>query len=130
VDEISIQALISQSGYKLLYAPDCVVYNKGPLTISDFLKQRRRIYAGHLKVLQQQQYEASTMQIGPILQQLIAARDFTMGTPQKAFWTAGAILLEGYARVQGYYDHMRKREHHIWQMVDSTKDLSDYASAK
>lgn len=130
VDEISIQALISELDYKLLYTPDCIVYNKGPLTIHDFLKQRRRIYAGHLKVLTQQQYEASTMQIGPILQQLIAARSFTMGTPRKAMWTVGAILLEGYARVQGYYDHLRKREHHIWQMVDSTKDLSDYASVK
>src|SRR5712691_13266471 len=38
VDEISIQALISQLGYQLIYRPDCVVYNKGPLTIRDFLK--------------------------------------------------------------------------------------------
>jgi glycosyltransferase involved in cell wall biosynthesis len=123
VDEISIQALISQLGYKLLYRPECVVYNKGPLTIRDFLKQRRRIYAGHLKVLTQQQYEASTMKIGPIVQQLVATRDFTMSTPRQVLWTAGAIVLEGYARLQGYYDYMRKREHHIWQMVDSTKDL-------
>ena len=33
VDEISIQALISQLGYKLLYKPNCVVYNKGPVKI-------------------------------------------------------------------------------------------------
>ena len=25
--------------------------------------------------------------------------------------------------MQGYYDYRHKREHHIWQMVDSTKDL-------
>ena len=56
VDEISIQALISQLGYKLVYRPESIVYNKGPLTIRDFLKQRRRIYAGHLKVRAQQNY--------------------------------------------------------------------------
>jgi len=123
VDEISIQALISQLGYKLLYIPECIVYNKGPLTVRDFLKQRRRIYAGHLKVLAQQQYEASTIKVGPILQQLIAARDVTMGTPRQTLWTAGVIALEGYARLQGYSDYIRKREHYIWQMVDSTKDL-------
>ncbi|TMC18363.1 MAG: glycosyltransferase, partial [Chloroflexi bacterium] len=123
VDEISIQALITQLGYKLLYAPDCVVYNKGPLTIRDFLKQRRRIYAGHLKVLQQQNYEASTMKIQPIVEHLITTRDFTMGSPRQAVWTVGTIALEGYARMQGHYDYMRKREHHIWQMVASTKDL-------
>ena len=123
VDEISIQALISQLGYKLIYQPDCVVYNKGPINVRDFLKQRRRIYAGHLKVRAQQNYEASTMKISPIAQQLIACRDFTMSSPKQALWTFGTIALEGYARIQGYYDFSRKREHHIWQMVDSTKDL-------
>ncbi|HEY6411803.1 MAG TPA: glycosyltransferase [Ktedonobacteraceae bacterium] len=123
VDEISIQALITQLGYQLIYQPNCIVYNKGPLTIRDFLKQRRRIYAGHLKVLAQQNYEASTMKIGPIARQLIACRDFTMSTPKQAMWTLFAVILEAYARLQGYSDYMRKREHHIWQMVDSTKDL-------
>ncbi len=123
VDEISIQAVISQLDYQLQYRPECVVYNKGPLNVRDFLKQRRRIYAGHLKVRAQQNYEASTMKASPILRQLIACRDFTMSTPKQAAWTTGTILLESYARVQGHYDFWRKREHHIWQMVDSTKDL-------
>ena len=123
VDEISIQALISQLGYQLIYEPACVVYNKGPLTIRDFLKQRRRIYAGHLQVRDQQNYEASTMKVSPIAHQLIACRDFTMSTPKQVTWTLGTVILEGYARMQGYYDYRRKREHHIWQMVDSTKNL-------
>lgn len=123
VDEISIQALISQLGYKLIYKPECIVYNKGPVNVRDFLKQRRRIYAGHLKVRAQQNYEASTMKVGPIARQLIACRDFTMSTPKQALWTLFAVILEMYARFQGYLDFSRKREHHIWQMVDSTKDL-------
>ena len=123
VDEISIQALISQLGYQLIYEPACVVYNKGPLSIRDFLKQRRRIYAGHLKVRAQQNYEASTMKISPIARQLLACRDFTMSNPRQAMWTLLTILLEAIARLQGYYDFWGKREHHIWQMVDSTKDL-------
>ena len=123
VDEISIQALISQLGYKLIYEPHSVVYNKGPVTLRDYLKQRRRIYAGHLKVRAQQNYEASTMKVSPIARQLIACRDFTMSNPKQALWTFGAICLEGVARMQGNYDFWRKREHHIWQMVDSTKNL-------
>ncbi len=123
VDEISIQALISQLGYQLLYEPDCVVYNKGPLNVRDFLKQRRRIYAGHLKVREQQNYEASTMKVGSIVRQLFSCHDFALNTPLRVLWTCGAVTLEGYARMQGCYDHWRKREHHIWQMVDSTKDL-------
>ena len=123
VDEISIQALISQLGYQLIYEPACVVYNKGPVTVRDFLKQRRRIYAGHLRVLSQQKYEASTMKVTPIARQLMACRDFTMSSPRQALWTLGAVILEGYARLQGHYDYWRKHEHHIWQAVSSTKDL-------
>src|SRR5713101_7746587 len=123
VDEISIQALISQLGYQLIYEPACVVYNKGPLSILDFLRQRRRIYAGHMQARDQQNYEAATMNARLIARQLIACRDFTMSNPRRIMWTLGTVILEGYARLQGYYDYRRKRDHHIWQMVDSTKDL-------
>ena len=123
VDEISIQALISQLGFQLIYRPDCVVYNKGPVTVRDFLKQRRRIYAGHLKVLKQQNYEASTMKVSPIARQLIASRHFALRTPRQIMWTMGTIILEGYARVQGYFDYRRNLDNHIWQAVASTKDL-------
>jgi poly-beta-1,6-N-acetyl-D-glucosamine synthase len=123
VDEISIQALISQLGYELIYEPACIVYNKGPLTIRDFLKQRRRIYAGHLKVQDQQKYAASTMKAGPILRQLLACRRFAFNSPKRVIWTLLTIFLEMVARLQGSSDYRRKREHHIWQVVDSTKDL-------
>jgi poly-beta-1,6-N-acetyl-D-glucosamine synthase len=123
VDEISIQALISQLGYQLIYEPNSVVYNKGPTTIRDFLKQRRRIYAGHLKVPNQHHYEAYTMKVMPIARQLLACHHFTLSTPGQAVWTLGAVVLEGYARLQGYYDFVCKHENHIWQRVDSTKDL-------
>src|SRR5262249_22471157 len=123
VDEISIQALISQLDYELIYEPACIVYNKGPLTIRDFLKQRRRIYAGHLKVRDQQNYTASTMKIEPIVRQLITCRHFALSSARRILWTLCAIFLEVVARLQGSSDYRQKREHHIWQMVDSTKDL-------
>ncbi|GHO75643.1 hypothetical protein KSD_34140 [Ktedonobacter sp. SOSP1-85] len=123
VDEISLQALISQLGYQLYYEPYCVVYNKGPLTIKDFLRQRRRIYAGHLQVKEQQHYEASTMRALPIIRQLLATHRYALSTPRKALWTLGAVVLESYARLQGYLDYLYHREHHIWQTIHSTKDL-------
>jgi len=123
VDELSIQALISQLGYRLVYEPTCVVHNKGPVTVGDFLKQRRRIYAGHLQVRNQQHYESSTMKVGSIASQLNACREIALSSPKRQIWTLGTIALEGCARMLGYYDYLRKREHHIWQMADSTKEL-------
>jgi cellulose synthase/poly-beta-1,6-N-acetylglucosamine synthase-like glycosyltransferase len=46
VDEISIQAVITQLGYRLVYEPGAIIYNRGPATVRDFLRQRRRIYCG------------------------------------------------------------------------------------
>lgn len=127
VDEVSIQALICTLGYTLHYQPACVVYNKGPLSARDFLAQRRRIYAGHLMVRKQQRYEASTMRISPILQQLIVCRSVALGSPRRIIWTLGAILLEALARAQGCYDFWRRREHYMWQVATSTKDFGNWS---
>lgn len=131
VDEISLQALITQAGYQAFYQPASVVYNKGPLTVRDFLQQRRRIYAGHLKVLHQQHYAASTMRLAPIIRQLLSCRHLALSTPRRILWTLGAMALEACARALGRYDHWRKNEHYIWQIVASTKNLemSDDLSA-
>ncbi len=125
VDEISIQSSIARHNLNLAYEPAALVYNKGPMTVRDFLKQRRRIHAGHLKVRAQDHYEASTMKVLPILQELKECSAYTMSTPKEALWTIGTIGLEGLARLQGHYDVMRKRSHHIWQVVESTKALGD-----
>ena len=44
VDEARIEPVIRGQGYEARYVPTAVVHNKGPLTVGDFLRQRRRIY--------------------------------------------------------------------------------------
>ncbi len=125
VDELSLQAAIDRSGLRMVYVPEAVVYNKGPMTVRDFLKQRRRIYAGHLLIRSQEKYEASTMSAGAVLRALAAnAPDFT-GSPRQVAWTIGTVALEMLARFQGGYDVKRKRSHHVWQAVASTKTIED-----
>lgn len=119
VDEISIQALISQLGYRLVYEPRAIVYNRGPATIGDFLRQRRRIYAGHLKIQQQQGYTAATMNLARIARALFATDALT--DPDAALRTLGAVGLEALARSLGTYDHLRRRPNHVWQMATTTK---------
>lgn len=119
VDEISIQALIQQLGYRLVYEPEAVIYNHGPATVKDFLRQRRRIYAGHLHVQRQQGYEASTMSLGRIAKALLGSGSFS--SPRAATWTAGAIALEATARGLGHYDYARRRSHQVWETAVTTK---------
>ena len=61
VDEASIEPLIRGQGFQVRYVPQAIVYNKGPDTTDDFLRQRRRIYAGHLELERDLGYSVSTM---------------------------------------------------------------------
>jgi glycosyltransferase involved in cell wall biosynthesis len=120
VDELSIQALIAQLGYGLVYEPRGIVYNHGPTTVGDFLRQRRRISAGHLRIARQQGYAASTMSIRRIGRVLF----------RPALWTLGAVVLEATARGLGYYDFLRHHPHHIWATANTTKyDLAQAVAA-
>lgn len=119
VDEISIQALVTQLGYRMVYEPGAIVYNRGPATVGDFLVQRRRIYAGHLRVRRQQGYAASTMSTWRIAGALRGSGSF--GSPRLALWTTAAIGLEALARALGYLDAAGRQKHSVWRPAISTK---------
>ncbi|HEX6395442.1 MAG TPA: glycosyltransferase [Acidimicrobiales bacterium] len=120
VDEISIEVAINELGYRLVYETRAFVYNKGPTTVADFLRQRRRIAAGHHEIAKQDGYVASTMSVWRIVQ--IGLRS--------VIWTLGAVALEGTARGLGYYDFRRHRPHHIWETVSTTKtNIAEQVSA-
>jgi glycosyltransferase involved in cell wall biosynthesis len=129
VDEISIQALISQFGYRLVYESQAVVYNRGPATVRDFLRQRRRIYAGHLRVREQQDYSAPTMSTWRVARALRGSGSFA--TPRAAMWSIGTVGLEATGRALGAYDVMRRRSSHVWEISDTTKDhIAEGANAQ
>jgi biofilm PGA synthesis N-glycosyltransferase PgaC len=130
VDELSIQALVTQLGYRLVYEPRAVVYNRGPATVRDFLRQRRRIYAGHLRIREQQAYSAPTMSAWRAGRALLGSESFP--TPRAALWSLGTVGLEAAARALGTYDvRGGRRSHCVWEMCDTTKQpIEDAAHAQ
>ncbi len=128
VDELSIQALVTQLGYRVVYEPEAIVYNRGPTTVEDFMRQRRRIYAGHLRIREQQRYDASTMSAWRVARALWGSGSFT--TPRVMLWTAGTVGLEATARALGHYDVARHRSAYVWEMCDTTKrQIADATNA-
>jgi biofilm PGA synthesis N-glycosyltransferase PgaC len=119
VDEISIQAVVTQLGYRLVYEPEAIVYNRGPTTVRDWLRQRRRIYAGHLQIVEQQGYAASTMSSSRVLRALAGSGSFR--SPRALVWSVGTVGLEATARALGRYDLARRRPQHVWEMCPTTK---------
>ncbi len=121
VDEASIEPLIRGQGYSIGYAPDAIVYNKGPETVGDFLRQRRRIFAGHLEMQQELGYAVGTMSGGGILPHFIKRLE---PHPKKVVWAGLVAMLEVLGRKLGQRDFRRKRNHTIWEVATTTKQVA------
>ncbi len=123
VDEASIEPLIRGQGLQLHYASDAVVYNRGPDTVQDFIRQRRRIYAGHVYVRDTLGYRVATMKGARILWLLLTnpgiRRDW-----RYFLWGPAVIALEIGARFMGLMDYgVWRRKHIIWDVAKTTKTV-------
>jgi len=120
VDEASIEPVIRGQGYEARYVPSAVVHNKGAETVSDFLRQRRRIYAGHKTVRDTLGYTVSTMNGWKILKIVVSNLDWR---PRPFCWTWAVAALEVYGRFLGTRDYKNRRDHAIWEIATTTKEL-------
>jgi cellulose synthase/poly-beta-1,6-N-acetylglucosamine synthase-like glycosyltransferase len=121
VDEAYIEGTIKKKGYAVVYVPEAVVYNKGPETVSDFLKQRRKIHSGHLYLREKTGYQVSTMD--PLGLVSLAFKCFKLNF-RNFFFLLGAALLELSARFLGWWDYkIKKKNRIIWEIAKSTKNL-------
>lgn len=127
VDEASMEPVIRGQGYRAQYVPTAIVYNKGPETVADFLRQRRRIYAGHLAVRDTLGYNVSTMSPRKIFFTLLRNLDWR---PRQFCWTWAVVGLEAYGRVLGLRDYKKRRNHAVWEMATTTKQLKMAANSK
>lgn len=122
VDEALIEALVRGRGLRLVYVPEASVRMKGPATVADFLAQRRRIHAGHLRLSRERGHAVSTMGLPAIVRAVRAARRARL-----APWRdiAIAAALEGLARALGGWDARFSRgDDRVWKAIPSTKDLT------
>jgi poly-beta-1,6-N-acetyl-D-glucosamine synthase len=127
VDEASMEPVIRGQGYQAKYVPTAIVYNKGPETLADFLRQRRRIYAGHLAVRDTLGYNVSTMSGSKILMTLLSNLDWR---PKQFAWTWSIVGLEVYGRMLGLRDYKKRRDHAVWEMATTTKQLKMATTSK
>jgi len=122
VDEASIEPLIHGQGYKVVYCPEAVIYNKGPETIRDFIRQRRRNYAGHIAIRKRYGYAVVTYSNFRILGTLLA--NIEWNNWRFFVFTPIVVALETFCRLLGGLDlSLKLRDHHAWKMAISTKKL-------
>ncbi|MHB0878270.1 MAG: glycosyltransferase family 2 protein [Anaerolineae bacterium] len=119
MDEAFVEGLVVKRGLRVIYAPDAVVYNLGPESFGDFVRQRRRNYAGHLHL--QNKYGHRVASLDNRLVMRVAWREV-----KSALWLLYALtvlaLVEAISRVLGSYDYyLRGRKHVVWDMAWSQK---------
>jgi cellulose synthase/poly-beta-1,6-N-acetylglucosamine synthase-like glycosyltransferase len=120
MDEAFVEALIIRRGMQVRYAPDAVVYNMGPETVSDFVKQRRRNYAGHLYLRDKYGYKVSSLQNTRVVRLALGE---VWGAVRLVATLGILAVLEAYSRVLGAWDYrVKKRKHVVWDMAWTTKD--------
>jgi len=119
MDEAFVEAFIIQRGMSVRYAPDAVVYNTGPDTISDFVRPRRRNHAGHLYLKSKYGYAVSSIQNTRVAR--VALKELWGAI--RLIWALFLLaVLEGWSRLLGWYDFAIKKERHVvWDMAWTQK---------
>ena len=121
VDEAYLEWVLKKDGYSLAYADDAIVHNKGPDNFGDYITQRRRIHAHHLRLKRSTGYDVSTTDFSTVLM----AFSSTLEPDPKALVFSGiAVALEGLSSLLGAYDiYIRNDGHQCWKVADSTKEI-------
>lgn len=117
VDEASLEAQVHAKGLRLCYVPEAVLANRGPDSAREFLRQRRRIAAGHYWLRETTGYAVSTLDLGFIAKLGLRFPKFTDPAHDLPYAAAAAMELVG--RAFGYFDLKRGYSHAIWKIAPS-----------
>lgn len=111
VDEEYIGMLVEKTGLKSAYVPRAIVMNTRPRTVKDFIRQRRRIYAGHLSLDRTKKHKSPTLSNINIVRGYFCLDRFEI-TPALI-----GFMFEAVSRALGLYDFLLRKEDIIWKIV-------------
>ncbi len=113
-DEPYIEHTIRQQGYKIGYLPEAVVRIRCPTNLSDLLKQRKRIWIGHMQLKQATGFDVSTSSFKNILYSL---PDLSAGEVFFAF-LGGLVEVVAYSQARLAKN---AKVPYMWEPIKSTK---------
>lgn len=121
-DEAYLEIFFRSRGYKVVYVPDAIVYNKGPETIHEFIRRRRNITAGFIQLWERYNYRPGTSVTIP--QALSFIGMMVKRYPRYVHWVVAGAILQHLAANLGSRDWARGvKDPHIWDITQSSKKL-------
>lgn len=121
MDEAFVEALAVRRGLQVRYAPEAIVFNMGPETLGDFVRQRRRNHAGHLYLKNKYGYRVSSLDSRRVARLAIGE---VWGALRIIYVLFALASIEMFSRLLGAYDYYIRRERHVvWDMAWTTKHV-------
>jgi len=122
-DDAVISYIIWQKGYKIFYEPRSIVYVKYPTTLKDWVKQKRRSFAGYHQTDEwfKNAPKMRTFKL-EIIRGLKRSISYTANL-KELFYLFILFIVRFYTWLLTYYDlKIRKKTlEQIWQRVETTK---------
>lgn len=123
VDEAYIESLVTKQGYTKEQIPSAIVNNRGSATIKDIIKQRKRIYMGHLALEREQKYSVQSFNFFRIIK-LTWKYLIEENSLKGFFYLSGGAFIEFYSRLMGMKDiFFLNKNPYIWDIAKSTKKV-------
>ena len=121
-DEVQIEHGIHAVGFRTAYAPDAVVYNRGPETVAQFIAQRSRWVTHNLQVQRKHRYEVSTWRWSTLGR---AALKVWNADHPRLDWFLATAALEMYCRAKGMVARptATSKDGRLWEQQSTTKDV-------
>ncbi|MBI1972253.1 MAG: glycosyltransferase [Candidatus Aenigmarchaeota archaeon] len=113
-DEAYIESEIARRGYGIAYVPSAITGNYGPVTLPDFITQRRRIFSGHLQVRNLNGYTVSTANYKIVLKALMKYLELGPKNLKSLVRMSTAIVVEAYSRFLGFLDYYTNNVMFVW----------------
>lgn len=115
-DEPYIELAIRRQGYRILYVPEAFVNIRCPTNAVDLLKQRKRIWVGHIQLQNETGFKVSTTSFGNILKVVSALK------PTEVLYLSLGAFLEVIARFQAQMEVRKGAIPFVWEPIRSTKN--------
>jgi biofilm PGA synthesis N-glycosyltransferase PgaC len=114
-DEPYIELAIRKHGYNILYVPEALVYIRYPTNLLDLLKQRKRIWVGHMQLQKATNFKVSTSSFRNVLRAISALK------LDEVLYAVLGGFLEVIAYAQARIALNKGTIPYIWEPIKSTK---------
>jgi cellulose synthase/poly-beta-1,6-N-acetylglucosamine synthase-like glycosyltransferase len=126
-DDAYLAVAVKNSGYKIKYVRASQVLVSGPQTVSDYIRQRRRIIAGHYQVRKAtgkfSQYLFYSLLARPRLTIKLLSTYFA--SSHRIVSGVAVCLVEVASNMLAFADIARGRSHAVWDISSTTKTAKE-----